>query len=138
MIVLDTNVISEVIKPDPSAEVTDWLARERPSNIFTTAITQAELLYGVELMPRGRRRSALEAAITRILRDLLVNRILPFDSDAAEVYGRIAASRRAMGKPISEPDAQIAAIAHSRGAALATRNTADFAHCGIKVLNPWA
>jgi len=112
MIVLDTNVISEVIKPDPSAEVNAWLARERPINIFTTAITQAELLYGIELMPRGRRRSALEAAITRILRELFVDRIMPFDSDAAEAYARIAASRRAMGRPISEADAQIAAIAH--------------------------
>jgi toxin FitB len=138
MIVLDTNVISEVIKPDPSAEVTGWLARERTPNIFTTAITQAELLYGIELMPRGRRRSTLEAAITRILRELLADRILPFDSNAAEVYARIAASRRAIGKPISEPDAQIAAIARSRGAALATRNTRDFERCGIKVVNPWA
>lgn len=138
MIVLDTNVISEVIKPDPTAEVTAWLARERPSNIFTTAITQAELLYGIELMPRGRRRSALEAAITRILRELLVDRIMPFDSDAGEVYARIAASRRAMGRPISEADAQIAAIVHSRGASLATRNAADFEHCGIKVVNPWS
>jgi predicted nucleic acid-binding protein len=138
MIVLDTNIISEVIKPDPSAEVTGWLARERPSNIFTTAITQAELLYGIELMPRGRRRSALEAAITKILKELLADRILPFDSNAAEVYARIAASRRAIGKPISEPDAQIAAIVDSRGASLATRNTRDFEHCGIKVVNPWA
>lgn len=137
MIVLDTNVISEVVKPDPSAEVTAWLARERPSDIFTTAITQAELLYGIELMSRGRRRSALEAAITRILRELLVERIMPFDSDAAEVYARIAASRRAMGRPILEADAQIAAIVHSRGAVLATRNSRDFEHCGIKVVNPW-
>ncbi len=138
MIILDTNVISEVIKPDPSVAVTGWLARERPSDIFTTTITQAELLYGIELLPRGRHRSTLEAAITKILREVLLDRILPFDSDAAVAYSRIAASRRAMGRPISEPDAQIAAIAHSRGAALATRNTSDFEHCGIKVLNPWA
>lgn len=137
MIVLDTNVISEVVKPDPSAEVTAWLARERPSNIFTTAITEAELLYGIELMPRGRRRSALEAAIARILRELLVDRIMPFDSEAAEVYARITASRRAIGRPILEADAQIAAIVLSRGAVLATRNNRDFEHCGIKVVNPW-
>jgi predicted nucleic acid-binding protein len=137
MIVLDTNVISELIKPDPSAEVINWLALERPLNIFTTAITQAELLYGIELMPKGRRRSVLQAAIIRILTEVFADRILPFDSDAAEAYSRIAASRRAMGRPISEADAQIAAIAHSRGAALATRNIRDFAHCGIKVLNPW-
>ena len=138
MIVLDTNVISEVMKPDPSAKVTGWLAREFPPDIFTTAITQSELLYGIELMPRGRRRSALEGAITKILREIMGDRILPFDSQAAEIYARIAASRRSMGKPISEPDAQIAAIVRSRGASLATRNVGDFQHCGIKVVNPWA
>jgi toxin FitB len=138
MIVLDTNVISEVIKPDPSAKVIDWLARELPSNIFTTAITQSELLYGIELMPRGKRRAALETAIIKILKEIMGDRILPFDSQAAEVYARIAASRRSIGKPISEPDAQIAAIVHSRGASLATRNIGDFQHCGIKVVNPWA
>jgi toxin FitB len=138
MIVLDTNVISEVIKPDPSAAVAAWLALERPSNIFTTAITQAELLYGIELMPRGRRRAALEAAVTKILTELFVDRILPFDSDAAEVFARIAVARRVSGRPISEADAQIAAIVHSRGASLATRNAGDFQHCGVKVINPWA
>jgi predicted nucleic acid-binding protein len=138
MTVLDTNVISEVLRVHPSTAVLAWLAQETPSSLFTTAITQAELLYGAERMPKGKRRSALQAAIAGILHEDLDNRILPFDSDAAQQFARIAASRRAMGKPISEPDAQIAAIAHSRGAALATRNTADFAHCGIKVLNPWA
>jgi len=137
MIVLDTNVLSEAIKPDASERVLAWLAHQPRSNFFTTAITKAELLYGVEVMPKGQRRSALHAAITRILTQLLSDRILPFDSDAAEVYSRLAASRKAMGRPISEADAQIAAIAHSRGAALATRNTPDFEHCGIKVVNPW-
>jgi predicted nucleic acid-binding protein len=137
MIVLDTNVLSEAIKPDASASVLGWLALQPRSNLFTTAVTKAELLYGVELMPKGRRQFALHAAITKILTQLLLDRILPFDSDAAEVYSRIAVSRRAMGRPISEADAQVAAIVHSRGAALATRNTADFEHCGIKVLNPW-
>jgi toxin FitB len=138
MIVLDTNVLSEALRRDPSAEVLGWLAVERRSNLFTTAITQAELLYGIERMPKGRRRSALQAEIIKIFEEDFADRILPFDSDAAEVFARIAASRRAMGRPISEADAQIAAIAHSRGAALATRNARDFEHCGIKVLNPWA
>jgi toxin FitB len=137
MIVLDTNVLSEVIKTVPSAEVSGWLALQPPSVVYTTAITQAELLYGIELMPKGRRRSVLQAAVMRILTELFANRILPFDSEAAEAYSRIASSRRAMGRPMSEADARIAAIALSHGAALATRNTADFAHCGIKVLNPW-
>jgi predicted nucleic acid-binding protein len=138
MIVLDTNVISEVIKPRPSATVLDWLALQPRNSLFTTAVTKAELLYGVELMPKGQRRSALHQAITKILTQVLSDHVLPFDSDAAEVYSRIAASRRAMGRPISEADAQIAAIVHSRGAALATRNGADFEHCGIKVVNPWS
>jgi hypothetical protein len=89
-------------------------------------------------MSKGRRREALHAAITKMLAEDFANRILPFDSDAAEAYSRIAASRRAMGRPISEADARIAAIVHSRGSSLATRNTRDFEHCGIKVLNPWA
>ena len=137
MIVLDTNVLSEAIKPDASERVLGWLALPPRSTLFTTAITKAELLYGVEVMPKGQRRSALHAAIAKILTQLLSDRVLPFDAEAAEVYSRIAASRRAMGRPISEADAQIAAIVHSRGAALATRNTRDFEHCGIKVLNPW-
>jgi predicted nucleic acid-binding protein len=138
MILLDTNVLSEVINPKASARVLAWILREPPSSLYTTSISQAELLYGVELMPNGRRRSALHAAITKMLAEDFPDRILPFDSEAAEVYSRIAASRRVMGRPISEADAQIAAIAHSRGAALATRNIADFEHCGIKVLDPWA
>ncbi len=137
MTVLDTNVLSEVSKPVPSPDVTTWLASEPASSLFTTAITQAELLYGVECMTKGQRRNVLHVAITRIL-SLFADRILPFDSSAAEAYSRIAASRRAMGRRISEADAQIAAIAFSRGARLATRNVRDFEHCGIKVLNPWA
>ena len=137
MTVLDTNVLSEVVMPEPSSRVLAWILREPSSSRYTTAISKAELLYGVELLAKGRRRSALHEAISKMLAEDFAGRILPFDSGAAEAYSRIAASRRAMGRPISEPDAQIAAIAHSRGAALATRNTRDFEHCGIKVVNPW-
>jgi predicted nucleic acid-binding protein len=138
MIVLDTNVLSEVIAPQPSARVLAWMLREPPFRLYTTSISEAELLYGVELLPNGRRQSALHVAIVKMLAEDFADRILPFDSDAAKDYPRIAASRRAMGRPISEADARIAAIVHSRGAALATRNAPDFEHCGIKVLNPWA
>jgi predicted nucleic acid-binding protein len=138
MIVLDTNVLSEVITLQPSAPVLAWILRESPSNLYTTSISEAELLYGVELMPKGRRRSALHAAVVKMLAEDFVDRILPFDSNAAEDYSRIAAARRAMGRPISEADARIAAIALSRGARLATRNTRDFERCGIKVVNPWS
>ncbi len=138
MTVLDTNVLSEAVKLNGSAAVLGWLALEPRSSVFTTAITQAELLYGVARMPKGRRRSELETAIARILTEIFPDRILPFDSDAAESYAKIAAGRRVRGRPISEADARIAAIAHSLGASLATRNIRDFEHCGIKVVNPWA
>jgi predicted nucleic acid-binding protein len=138
MIVLDTNVLSEVIAPEPSARVLAWILREPSSRLYTTAISQAELLYGVELLAKGRRRFALHAAISKMLAEDFADRIFPFDSAAAEAYPQIAASRRSIGRPISEPDARIAAISLSRGAVLATRNIRDFEHCGIKVLNPWA
>jgi predicted nucleic acid-binding protein len=138
MIVLDTNVLSELTRISPHKEVLAWIALQPASGIFTTAFTQAETLYGILLLPEGKRRTALLVAVQQMLRDDFANRILPFDSQAAVSYGWIRASRQAMGRPISEADAQIAAIAHSRGAALATRNTPDFEHCGIEVLNPWA
>jgi predicted nucleic acid-binding protein len=89
-------------------------------------------------MPKGRRRMTLQAAVEQMLEEDLADRVLPFDTEAAEVFGAIAASRRALGRPISDADAQIAAIVRSRGASLATRNIGDFEYCGIKVLNPWA
>ena len=137
MTVLDTNVLSEVLRPEPSDRVLLWLARRPPASAYTTAITQAELILGVELMSRGRRRSALESAIKRILAEDFADRILPFDSEAAEAFAQIAASRKARGRPISHSDAQIAAIVRTHNATLVTRNTADFDHCGIKVLDPW-
>lgn len=137
MIVLDTNVISEVLKPHPARSVLDWFARQSSASIFTTTVTEAEILYGLHLMPQGRRRSELEEAILPIFSHDFRGRILPFDSDAANVYAKIAADRRAMGKPISQFDAQIAAISISRGASLATRNVADFEMLRIEIINPW-
>ncbi|MBI3664676.1 MAG: type II toxin-antitoxin system VapC family toxin [Acidobacteria bacterium] len=137
MIILDTNVLSEVMRPFPTEEVLRWLATQPASRLFTTTITQAEILYGLELLPRGKRRAAFESAVEAMFEEDFADRILPFDSDAARVFPQIAASRRALGRPITQWDAQIAAIARSRGAVLATRNTGDFEHCGITVLNPW-
>ena len=138
MIVLDTNVLSEVMRPLPTAKVLRWLATHPASRLFTTTITQAEILYGLELLPKGKRRAALESAVEAMFEEDFADRILPFDSDAARVFPQIAASRRASGRPITQWDAQIAAIARSRGAVLATRNTGDFEHCGITVVNPWS
>lgn len=137
MILLDTNVLSELLKPAPEPAVITWLSRQPSLRIFTTAVTQAEILYGVELLPRGRRRSQLEALAATIFEQDFAERVLPFDAEAARAFSKIAASRRAAGRPISGYDAQIASIAHSRKADLATRNTKDFEGCGIHVLNPW-
>lgn len=137
MIVLDTNVVSEAIRAEPDSSVASWLSSRPSSSVFVTTITQAELLYGLELLPQGQRRRGLTDAVQSILRDVFRGRVLPFDSPAAEAYATIAAGRRARGKPISSFDAQIAAIARSRGAGVATRNVADFDDCGVDILDPW-
>ncbi len=137
MIILDTNVISEVMRAAPSTGVVKWITKHPASSLFTTTITQAEILYGLELMPKGKRLLALQSAVRAVFDEDFANRVLPFDIDAARLFPQIAGSRRALGRPIAQWDAQIAAIARSRGSALATRNTADFEHCGITVVNPW-
>jgi predicted nucleic acid-binding protein len=137
MIVLDTNVLSELMKASPSARVMSWRKRRSVEDLFITTITQAEILFGIEQLPNGKRRSALEAAAESMFADDFEAHILPFDADAAREFARIASARRKVGRAISQIDAQIAAIARSRGASLATRNVDDFADCGIPVLNPW-
>ena len=137
MIVVDTNVLSEALLPAPAPKVLDWLRSEPLVSLFTTAITEAELLYGIALLPLGRRRNALAASILEILTADFDGRILPFDSAAARESADIASSRRRSGLPISEADARIAAIARSRGAAVATRNISDFSGCGVTVIDPW-
>jgi predicted nucleic acid-binding protein len=137
MIVLDTNVLSELLAPSPSPAVVSWLSAQPAAAVFTTAVTEAEILYGLALLPDGRRRQALEAAVRPIFSEDLAGRVLAFDREAAASYAVIASRRRAIGRPISQFDAQIAAIAVSRGASIATRNVADFAETGAPVINPW-
>jgi toxin FitB len=137
MIILDTNVLSEVMRPRPSPAVLRWLEGQRALELFTTTVSQAEILYGVELLPKGKRRNALRAAAESMFEEDFGGRILPFDSDAARAFAVVVAARRDIGRPISDFDAEIASIARSRVAAVATRDTNDFANCGIKVLNPW-
>jgi predicted nucleic acid-binding protein len=136
--ILDTNVVSEPMQPSPSATVLAWLSR-KPDNghFFVTTITVAEILFGIELLPKGKRHDKLFAQAHAMFVEDFAARILPFDEEAARAFPRIAASRRAQGRPIADFDAQIAAIAHSRDATLATRNTADFEGCGVRLVNPW-
>jgi toxin FitB len=138
MIILDTNVISELLRPAPEPAVEAWLGAQDGLGIFLTSVSEAELRYGVAVMAAGKRRDLLEQAIDRILRDDMAGRILPFDSAAAHAYAIIAATRRSAGKPISQADCQIAAIARVHNAPVATRNTPDFEGCGIDLINPWA
>jgi hypothetical protein len=137
VILLDTNVLSELMRREPAPAVVHWVGEQSAANLYTTSITQAEILHGIMLLPPGRRRRAFETAAEEMFKEDFGGRILPFGSEAAEPYARIAADRRRAGRPISHFDAQIAAIARCNGASIATRNTADFDGCGVKVLNPW-
>ena len=137
MILLDTNVVSELMRPAPSQTVMSWLTGQPAASLFISAATEAELRYAVMLLPEGRKRAELVAAIEGMLAEDFAGRILPFDSAAARAFAGIAAGRRQAGRPISQFDAQIAAIAQSRGAELATRNVADFEGCGVEVIDPW-
>jgi len=137
MILLDTNVISEVLRPTPAVPVRRWMERQPPEDLVTAAICEAELGFGAALLPHGYRRRALEEAISTIFDDVFAGRVLAFDRAAAAAYARIRADRRRMGRPIDVLDAQIAAIATAHGIAVATRNVEDFTDCGVDVIDPW-
>jgi predicted nucleic acid-binding protein len=137
VILLDTNVLSELMRSTPSPRVVSWVAAQAPKSLYVTSIAQAEIFYGVLLLPAGRRRSSVEAAATAMFDTEFAGRVLAFGSDAAPVYAHIAAERRGAGRPISNFDAQTAAIARCTGATLATRNVGDFERCGIKLVDPW-
>jgi len=139
MIILDTNVLSELMRPTPSARVVAWAQKQSASELFTTAITEAEIFYGIEQLGKGKRREGLLTAAQAMFAEDFRGRIFGFESDAARDFSRIAAHRRILGKPISHADAQIAAITRVHGARLATRNVRDFADCGIlDVIDPWS
>ena len=135
---MDTNVASELMRAEPAPAVSAWVAERDAREMYLTAVTEAELRYGVAIMPAGRRRNALEAAMTRWLDLGFGKRILPFDSAAARAYAEIAAERRRAGRPIGEADCQIAAVSRSRNAILVTRNVRDFEGTGVDVVDPWA
>ncbi|HEV8034943.1 type II toxin-antitoxin system VapC family toxin [Yoonia sp.] len=137
MIIVDTNVISELLCLTPEPAVEAWLGARDGLSIYLTAISEAELRCGVAIMTNGKRRDGLAHAIDRILRDDMAGRILPFDSAAARAYADIAASRRSAGKPISQADCYIAAFARAHGARIFMRNTPDLKGCEIDLINPW-
>jgi predicted nucleic acid-binding protein len=137
MIVLDTNVIAEVFTPVPSLKVLDWLQQLFDGEVFTTAITRGEMLFGAHILPQGRRKDALLSGLLRIFEVRFPNRVLPYDEAAADAHAKIAAQRRAQGRPSSRADMMIAGIVRARDAALATRNVRDFEDCGITLINPW-
>ena len=138
MIVLDTNVLSECWRKSPNIQVLTWLAAQPQASLFTTTVVESEILYGVQLLADGARKDALSLAVKAVFNDNLTGRVLTYDRDAARSYAEIASNRKKMGKPISQFDAMIAAVAHSRGATLATRNVKDFEGCDIQLVDPWA
>jgi predicted nucleic acid-binding protein len=137
MIIVDTNVLSEAMRERPEPGVATWLDQQPKTEMFTTAVTKAEILYGIAISPLGQKRAARETAAESIFSGPFSGRILPFEDDATIHYAQIAALRRSRGREMQEADAQIAAIARLHGAALATRNTSDFEDCGIRLVNPW-
>jgi toxin FitB len=138
VIILDTNILSELMRPEPSPKVVGWVAKQVPGELCTTSITEAEIFYGIELLARGKRREKLLAAADAMFVQDLAGRIFGFESDAARLFSKIAAHRRSLGRPISHADAQIAEIARVHGGRLATRNFIDFQDCGLHLIDPWA
>ena len=137
MVVLDTNVVSELMQRTPRRGVLAWLDSHRARGLFLTSVTEAEVRAGIAILPEGARRRGLAEAAERTFANLFAGRVLPFDGLAARTYAEIFAVRRASGRPLPLADGQIAAIARSRGMAVATRNVADFEDTGIEVVNPW-
>jgi predicted nucleic acid-binding protein len=137
MILLDTNVISELMRAEPTQIVLDWFGQHDAADLFISAITEAELRTGVAILPHGQRRDRLQLAIDAMIDQDFQSRVLPFDSLAAKAYAEIASQRRAAGRPIAEADCQIAAIARANAAMVATRNVRDFDNCGVAMINPW-
>jgi toxin FitB len=137
VIILDTNVISELMKPEPDPAIFHWIAVQPSAQLYTTSVNKAEILYGIAALPQGRRGSALAAAADAMFTEDLADRVLPFDGAAAVHYADLVATRRRAGQPIEGFDAQIAATALVFGANIATRDVSGFAGCGVTLINPW-
>ena len=137
MIILDTNLVSEPLKPSPHPGVVHWLNAQEPATLFITSINLAELLAGVETMPQGKRRDALAQALSSQVNALFEGRVLHFDTRAAQCFAACLAGAQAQGNPVGFADCAIAAIAKSHGFVVAPRNVRDFQGTGVELINPW-
>jgi hypothetical protein len=135
--VLDTNVLSEVMKAEPDAAVTGWLRSCPAEAMFTTAISRGEIVYGIRRLPEGIRRRWLERAALTMFAEEFAGRVLPFDADAADVYADLRLARARLGHPLAAEDGMIAAIARTHAATVVTRDIGGFARCGIAIIDPW-
>ncbi len=138
MIILDTNVLAEFMTSPPSDAVVDWLNVQNTMSLYVTSISIAEICYGLQVMPEGKRRRLLEDRFEQFIARAFASRLLNFDETAARIYGEIKAYRKKIGRPLSDFDGQIAAIARTHGFSLATRNVTDFEHCLIELINPFS
>jgi toxin FitB len=136
MILLDTNVVSEAMKPDPDPAVRQWLDEQVAETLFLCSVTIAELMFGIAALPKGKRKDRLTSALDGVL-TLFADRILPFDTDAARRYAHLAVSARAAGRGFPTPDGYMAAIAASHGFAVASRDSSAFSAAGLTVIDPW-
>jgi len=137
MIILDTNVVSEMMEPSPAPSVKVWLNAKDGFQFYMTTITIAEIAYGIHKLPLGKRRSFIESTFEEKVLNMFDDRVFSFDKPAARLYGEIMNKRKKIGRPMGTLDAQIAAIALANDASLATRNTRDFEHCGLNLINPF-
>ena len=137
MIILDTNIVSAMMRVTPEPAVVAWLNAQDASLLFLTAVTLGEIRSGLRILPPGRRRRSLEEGFERILAEAFEGRILSFDEAAAHRYGELMGSHKEMGRPLALPDAQIASIAWVAGSAIATRNVRHFVDCGVEIINPF-
>ncbi len=136
MIVLDTNVVSEAMKPEPQPAVRAWLNNQASETLYLSSVTVAELLFGIGALPPGKRKNMLGQTLDGLMK-VFRGRVLPFDIDAARCYAKLAVSARVGGRGFPTPDGYIAAIAHSRGFIVASRDTAPYEAAGVEVINPW-
>lgn len=137
MILLDTNVVSEIVRPRADRQVLAWFDRVAQLQLYISSITEAELWLGVYSLPEGKKRADLESDVTTTLATDFADRIVAFESRAALAYGKLFGKRRSLGRPIGHEDCAIAAIAQVHGMRIATRNIEDFEHCDVGVVNPW-